>query len=153
MRSHRLPAAAAVLALALSPVALAAAPTPSDVARDYVRANRHLFGLTGSDVKDMTVSSEVRSDHNGVTHVYLQQTFREIPVHAGILNVNVAADGSVLGAESRFVANLASAVAGQNARKAAVEAAHAAASSVGLRPTSEIRVPAAANAVAYFQFH
>lgn len=131
--------AAAALALAFAPAFAVSASSPADVARDYVKANKQSFGLTGSDVNDMTVSSEVRSAHNGVTHVYLQQTHRGIPVHAAILTVNVAADGSVVSAGSRFVSGLAAAAAGQNPRKAAAEAATAALGHVKLRPTSEIR--------------
>src|SRR5688572_15592517 len=130
---------AVALALALLPAAFAAAATPADIARDYVKANKQSLGLTGSDINEMSVDSVVPSAHNGVSHVYFTQSHRGIPVHAGVLNVNVAADGSVLSAGSRFVSNLSAAVAGQNAKKAAAEAAVAALKHVNLQAKSEVR--------------
>src|SRR5688500_9607597 len=130
---------AVALVLALLPASFAAAATPADIAREYVKANKQSLGLTGSDINEMSVDSVVPSDHNGVSHVYFTQRHRGIPVHAGVLNVNVAKDGSVLSAGSRFVANLSSAVAGQNPKKAAVDAARAALGHVNLKPTSEVR--------------
>ena len=93
------------------------------IAYDHVRENLHQLGLTGSDVNELAVSSTVVSRHNGVTHVYFRQRYRDIDVYGAILNVNVGADGQVLGAGHRLVANVARAAGGQNARKTAVDAA------------------------------
>jgi hypothetical protein len=71
--------------------------------------------------------------------VYLQQQYRGIEVHNGILTVNVGKDGSVLSARSRFVANLAALAGGQFARRGAVEAARAAARDLNLPPGAAIR--------------
>ena len=117
----------------------AASRTATDVARDYVQRHQQDFGLIGSDVEEISVSSEVASAHNGITHVHLQQGYRGIEVYNGILTVNVRKDGSVLSAGSRFVANIASLAEGQSARKAAAEAAMAAARHLNLTPRSEIR--------------
>ena len=82
---------AALLWVAAAPKAWSQTPTgPTAVARDYVQQNKQGFGLTGSDVNEMVVSSEVASRHNGVTHVYLQQQYRGIDVQDGIITVNVA---------------------------------------------------------------
>src|SRR5687768_939219 len=116
------------------------AGSAADAALDYVRRHKQDLGLTGSDVNDVVVSSEVTSRHNGITHVYLQQRYREIEVHNAILNVNVGADGGVISADSRFVANIASAAGGQNARKAAAEAAAAAAQQLQLKPSKRFDV-------------
>ncbi len=137
MGSRRISSWAAALLLAASPSF--AASTPADVAREYVKANKQALGLTGSDINEMSVASEVPSAHNGVTHVYLQQSHRGIPVHAGILTVNVAADGTVISAGNRFVSGLAASAGGQNARKAAADAARAALGHVNLKPRSEVR--------------
>jgi extracellular elastinolytic metalloproteinase len=131
----------AVVASAL--VFVAAVPahaTPAaEAALAYVKQHKQEFGLTGSDVKEMSVSSEVASAHNGITNVYLQQGYRGIGVYNAILTVNVRQDGSVLSAGSRFVSNLASLAGGQNARKTAAEAGAAAARHLGLKPWMEIR--------------
>ena len=138
MGSRRYSSWVAAAVLAVAPVTLALA-APADVARDYVKAHKQSFGLTGNDVNEMIVSSEALNSQSGVTHVYLQQAHRGIPVHAGILTVNVGANGAVVSAGSRFVSGLASAVAGQNPRKAAADAAKAAVGHVKLKPTSDIR--------------
>ncbi len=132
---------AALLWVAAAPDAWSQTPTkPTAVARDYVQQNKQRFGLTGSDVNEMVVSSEVASRHNGVTHVYLQQQYRGIDVQDGIINVSVAADGTVISAGSRFVANIAAAAGGQSAKKAATSAAAAAAAHLKLKPTTAFTV-------------
>ena len=116
-----------------------ASRTAADVARDYVQRHLRDFGLIGSDIDELSVSSEVASAHNGITHVHLQQGYRGIEVYNGVLTVNVRKDGSVLSAGSRFVAKIASLAEGQSARKTATEAANAAARHLNLTPGSEIR--------------
>lgn len=108
---------------------------PEDVAIEYVGTHRQQFGLTGADVRDVVVSSVVRSEASGTTHVYLQQQHRGIPVWGGIFTVNVLADGTVVHAGGRFVANIAAATAGQQPRRSGIEAAGAAARGLGLRPS------------------
>ncbi len=130
-------------ALTLSCFAFASrveAGSAADAARNYVQHNKQEFGLTGSDINEIVVSREVTSRHNGVTHVYLQQQYRAIDVHNGILNVNVGADGRVISAGNRFVANIASAAGGAIARKAAAEAVVAAAEHLNLKPTKAFEV-------------
>jgi hypothetical protein len=120
----------------------AAATDAADIAVDHLRANAAAFGLTAADVSDVVVEDEVVSTHTGVTHVYLQQRHRGIPVANGIVNVNVARDGAVLSAGNRFVADLAAATAGQDpaATRSPVQATSAAARHVGLAPTERLVV-------------
>ena len=129
--------AAMILAglVASSSAASGAAPGATDIALEYVKKNNHQLGLSGSDVNEIAISDTVASAHNGVTHVYLQQQHRGIDVFTGLINVNVARDGSVLSAGNRFVSNLAAAAGGQSAKKAAVEAVSAAADHLGLKPS------------------
>ena len=117
-----------------------AQPAPADIAVNHIRAHAAELGLTASDVADVTVSDQVRSAHNGVTHVYLLQRHRGIAVVNGILNVSVAANGAVLHVGNRFVPNLTAATAGQAAARPATAAAEAAAVHVGLAPTQDIAV-------------
>ena len=119
---------------------VAAGGSAVETARAYVQEHKQELGLTGSDINDYAVSSEVTDRHTGVTHVYLQQLHKGIEVHAAILNVNVTRDGNVLSAGNRFVANIAAAAGGQNARKAAVDAVRAAAGHLGLKPSKEFKV-------------
>jgi extracellular elastinolytic metalloproteinase len=124
-----------VASLAASP-GEAAGRKAADVARDYVQRQARALGLVGSDVAEVVVSSAVPSRHNGVTHVYLQQRYRGIDVHNGIASVNVRADGKVLSAGNRFVANIAAAAGSQRVRKAAPEAVTAAAERLNVAPSA-----------------
>jgi len=133
--------ALAIAALGIVTVpATAAAADAVDVARAHVQSNPKAFGLTGADVDGMVVSSVVPSRHSGVTHVYFEQRHRGVAVWNGILTVNVAADGTVISTGSRFVANLASAAAGQNPKRTAAEAAGAASGHLGLKPSKPFQV-------------
>ena len=148
MQSRRaLARAVAAAAVAGLVVASGAMSKPSadatQAALAYVAEHKQALGLSGSDIKEIAVSDVVYSAHNKVTHVYLQQQYRGVDVHNGLINVNIASDGSVLGAGNRFVSNIASLAGGQNARKAAAEAAAAAAGHLDLRPTKAFEVVAA----------
>ena len=116
----------------------------ADVAVDHLQDNAAAFGLTATDVSDVRVVDAVVSSHTGVTHVYIQQLHRGIPVTNGIVNVNVAGDGTVLSAGNRFVAGLSVATAGQESAPAAlrtpVQATAAAARHVNLATTERLVV-------------
>lgn len=123
----------AVFALAVGPgEAAGAGRSAVETAREHLQRNSQALGLTGADVSEAVVSSSVLSRHTGVTHVYFEQRHRGIAVSGGIANVNVRKDGSVLGAGSRFVPDLAARAGGQVALTSAVEAAAAAADQLGL---------------------
>ncbi|TLZ60243.1 MAG: hypothetical protein E6K16_06810 [Methanobacteriota archaeon] len=94
----------------------AAVPNATEIARAYVQGHLREFGLDPSDLREVVVSSEVFSRDTGVTHVYLQQRYHGIDVLAGILNVNVARDGTVLSAGNRFFSNLAVSAGAQTPR-------------------------------------
>jgi hypothetical protein len=130
----------AVACLALQAAAAQSASSASDAARDYARKHAHSLGLNAADVREMAVSSEVKSRQSGVTHVYLQQQYRGIDVHTAIMTVNVAPDGTVTSAGSRFVADIAMAAGDQYARKDAATAAEAAAAHLKLKPTKSFQV-------------
>jgi len=123
-----------------SSAASGAAPGATDIALEHVKKNKQQLGLSGSDISEIAISDTVASAHNGVTHVYLQQQHRGIDVFTGLINVNVARDGTVLSAGNRFVSNLAAAAGGQSAKKAAVEAVSAAADHLGLKPSKALKV-------------
>jgi extracellular elastinolytic metalloproteinase len=127
-------ACSAVAALTLgSAVATGAQTDATDIATSYVKDSRQQLGLTGADVNDMRVTSEVVDAGTGTTHVYFQQVHRGIGLYNGLLTVNVAKAGWVVSAGSRFVPNLAAAAGGQQTKRAD-EAAEAAAREVGLAP-------------------
>ena len=107
---------------------------PLDLALSYVQSYRADLGLTGADLADLVVQDHYTTQHNGVTHVYLKQRLDGIEVWNGQINVNVAADGSIINLGNLFVADLASKVntAGPEiADRAAIERA---AENLGLTP-------------------
>ncbi len=102
-----------------TPLTGPAGGTPEDIARNYLAAHQADLGLSGGDLADLVVKDRYVSQHNGVTHVYLQQRLGGIEVVNGIINANVMSDGRLLNLGNRFVSNLAKAV---NTRSPAVSA-------------------------------
>jgi len=142
----------------IAPVTTAAPPASSDVkpveiARAYVARHAADFGLTTADVADVIVVSSVRSQHSGVTHVYLRQRYKGVEVHGAEMNVNVAKDGGVFGAGTSFVPRLATAITGSRAELDGVESAAAASRHLGrsvkrATPTKLVYEPLASGEVA-----
>ena len=83
---------------------------PHAIAMAYLQSEHQALGLTEADLQDVVVSNLYSTKHNGVTHVYFQQRLGGIEVYNGLLNVNVAADGSIISLGNRFVGDLASRV-------------------------------------------
>ncbi len=79
---------------------------PFDIAIDFVTDNAAELGLATSDLHDYLVTDHYRGRHNGVTHVYLQQTYRGLPVLDATINVNVGTDGRVINAGCSFMPGL-----------------------------------------------
>ncbi|MGH3113623.1 MAG: hypothetical protein ACRDOP_09160, partial [Gaiellaceae bacterium] len=71
-----------VVALALVPGATSAPDTEGAdavaTAFAYVDENAAKLGVTRADVADLAVTSAYRSRHNGVTHVNLNQRYRDL---------------------------------------------------------------------------
>lgn len=88
-------------------------PAPGDaetIAREFALRERALLGLTAADLAEVERVDRVESRLSGVTHLYLRQRHEGIPVHNGLLQINVAADGRILSLGSQFLPRLATAV-------------------------------------------
>ena len=104
------PLAAATPAAKSNPIRFLTGPqegAPLDLAKAYVDDQRQALGLTAEDLQDMVVSDQYRTRHNGVTHIYFNQRHAGIPVWNGLINVNVARDGSIINLGNRFAPDLA----------------------------------------------
>jgi Ca2+-binding RTX toxin-like protein len=77
-------------------------------ATSYLEANAADFGLTLADAQNFAVTSQYGDDHNGVTHVYLRQTYQGLQIVDADINLNVGSDGSILSVYSSFVNDVAS---------------------------------------------
>lgn len=81
-----------------------------DNALRYIKQNHEKWDLTNEDVTDMGISSQYKTDHNEVTHIYFIQRSQGIEVYNAILNANILPTGKILSVGNRFVPNLGSKV-------------------------------------------
>ncbi len=86
-------------ALNLAP---AQAGQPLEIAQRYYREHAADYALGAQDIEHR-VSDVVFSKHNGLTHVYLQQTIDGIPVDGAVSTINVRSDGGILSLADTFV--------------------------------------------------
>jgi len=79
----------------------------ADLANAYVVEQQEAWQLTPEDIEELVISDQYESKHNGVTHVYLSQYYKGIPVYNAIQSLAVTKTGKVLSAgQTRFVNNL-----------------------------------------------
>ncbi|KAJ3159266.1 Fungalysin/Thermolysin Extracellular metalloproteinase 5 [Geranomyces michiganensis] len=91
----------------VSPLRAAAArsepdPEGSAAARRVQAAISYASQKSGVPIANLRVSSSHTSDHNGVTHVYLQQYVDGFEIANGVANVNIDASGAILSYGNSF---------------------------------------------------
>ena len=69
---------------------------PGADARQFVRDNAILFGLTSRDVEGLVVVQEYVTRHNGARHVAFQQMDGSRVVHGSLLRLTLDSAGRVL---------------------------------------------------------
>ena len=111
-----------------------------EIALEYLRTHRKDLGLTAADIADVAVTDRYVSEHSGVTHIYLRQRFGGIEVESANVNINVAADGSVINLGGSFVSNLNAAARGQAATRDAATSVKDAARQLGLAAPAKLKV-------------
>ncbi len=79
---------------------------PMRVTQGYLGQQLETLKLTPDDIAGYEASNIVVTQHNKLTHVYLQQQHEGIPVRNAILNLSILPSGEVLSAGNRFVSNL-----------------------------------------------
>jgi uncharacterized repeat protein (TIGR01451 family) len=77
-----------------------------ETAMRFLRENPAQFQLSQEDVSDLRVSDVYQSEHNGLTHVWLQQQYHGIPVYNGLIGLHVDEAGQVYHLGHRLVADL-----------------------------------------------
>lgn len=80
--------------------------TARETALQFLQENPTQFELTQNDVSDVKVIDVYRSKHNGVTHVWVQQQHRGIPVFNALFGLHVLPEGKVMHVGHRFTNNL-----------------------------------------------
>jgi hypothetical protein len=83
----------------------AAAGAPLDLALDYLTYHAGDLGLKADDLTGYTVTSQYTSEHNGVTHIYLQQSIQGLDVLGAYINVNLSAAGEIINVGSSFISS------------------------------------------------
>jgi hypothetical protein len=117
----------------------AGAGDPVGLALAYVAENPGELGVTGADVADLATTSTVKSAHNGVTHVNVNQRFQGLEVFEGHATVSVGANGRVVFAAGAFVRNLRAAGPAEAVLDAA-DAVEAAAAGLDLAKPVNLRI-------------
>ena len=85
---------------------VAPASNAFNIAIANLTENANDFGLSETDLADFVVTDQYVSDHNGVTHIYLQQTHQSLPILGADISINIGPDGTVLNAYSTFAPDL-----------------------------------------------
>jgi extracellular elastinolytic metalloproteinase len=110
---------------------------PSVIALDYLKENAKNWQLSKTDISDAVVQQIYRTEHNGVTHVWLIQRRDGIEVFNGLVNVNILPNGEVVFAGNRFISNLKT-----NANQPIISAANAieaVATHLGMTPPKNLQ--------------
>lgn len=110
------------------------------IALKHLAENKQQYQLTHADVADYVVTDQYVSRKSGVTHLYLQQQHRGIPVEGAIININIDKNGQVLNMGSRFVSNLKAAARGATAAQTPVQAVETAARALKLTPKQALKI-------------
>ena len=113
---------------------------PADLSKDYIREHGNDAELTADDVADVVVTSETKSRHTGITHVYLRQRVDGLEVFGADSNFNVGPDGAVLSFGTSFLPEVREGVNRTSPEIGAVAAATAAAAHVGLTPGEPLAI-------------
>ena len=73
---------------------------------DYFVKHYEKYQLKSEDVKNVKVTDEYKSKHNGVTHIYFRQLYNGIELINATANANISKLGRVLTAHHKFVNTL-----------------------------------------------
>ncbi len=95
-----------VFMLLFSSIGYSQEVTPLDIALRFMEEQKEELQLTSEDITDFNVSDIYTSKHNGVTHLYLNQTIKNIELNGGLFNVNILPNGKVLNYGNRYISDL-----------------------------------------------
>ncbi len=101
------------------------------IIKDHLEANRSSLGITNQDISGITVTNEVLTRKNGTTHVYATQKINDIEVFNGVVNAAFR-NGQIIYVSNSLEKNIASRVNTVSPVLSPVQAASAAATSLGL---------------------
>jgi len=76
------------------------------VGDQYLLNNQEELGLSNSDLSNLVISDMYMTKHNGVTHIYYQQSRSGIPVYNAILNLNITKEDKMIFHANTYVQDL-----------------------------------------------
>jgi len=76
-------------------------------AQQFLNKNYAKWELTESDIADISIDNILRSEHNGVTHIYFRQRYQGVKIHNAISTLNILPNGEILQANNRFLPKIA----------------------------------------------
>src|SRR5215813_2208900 len=114
---------------------------PEAIARQFLKSNDDLFQLGSDGVDRLSVSRRYETEHNGVTHLTLQQQIDNIEVFLAEMSIHVARDGSVLAASGELRPDVARTANLNEPKLTAAESLRIAAEDAGaeIAPTVTLR--------------
>lgn len=121
--------------------------------QQHILNNVESYGLNSLDLQNSRVSDLYTSGHNGVTHLYLTQTFEGIDLHEAVLSASIW-KGNVVSLTHRFVPGLASGGLSASPVISQEEAINAAATFLSLTDYSSIMLEeraTGANSITIYQ--
>lgn len=80
-----------------------------ETAANHIGKNAEKWQLKSSDYKDLLVSSQAISD-KGITYLYLNQSYNNIPIRNAMMTVIINKDGNLVSDAHNFVTNIESKV-------------------------------------------
>ncbi len=86
--------------------------TELDAAIAFLKENQKELQLSDSDIDNAHLNDFYKSQHNGLTHIYLNQTFEGVKIAQAIININILPNGEVLHYGNKFIPNLAQKING-----------------------------------------
>jgi uncharacterized protein (TIGR03437 family) len=101
------------------------------VARGFLKANDDLFRLSAAEVDGLKEGRRYRTDHNGMTHLTLQQQIGGVEVFQSAMTIHVNREGSVIAAGGELIPGAAQATNLAEPKITAVEALRSAAEQAG----------------------
>ncbi|MEM6801074.1 MAG: T9SS-dependent M36 family metallopeptidase [Bacteroidota bacterium] len=122
-------------------------------AESEIRLQLSELGLTDADLENWILTDQYQSQHNGIHHMYWQQSFQGIPVEGAILNISMDDNGRVWSLNHRFIPDLKSKLMGSRQLDASLALSEAL-NRLGLTSTSDLSVlnlPTAPDFLSYFE--
>lgn len=115
---------------------------PIDLAQKHIKMSANKWGLKSDDYQGMVISSEATSE-TGIKYIYLQQTYKNIPIRNATMTLILDKDGNVVSDAHNLVSEVKdkinSSVAGISAIQAIVSSAGHFNINLNDKPTSSTR--------------